>query len=421
MKKLLTLALLLITAQVNAQTPCNLFPRYDQEVFSNVDILIDIPFGSNVDYTGATQTLKMDIYQPQGDTLSVRPLIIFAHGGSFVAGDKSNSDQVNLCMAFAKRGYVTATVNYRLGIAFPIGAATATDAVYRAQQDMKAAIRFFRKDAATANQYKIDPSTVFIGGTSAGAFTALHTAYMNTYPELPSTIDTTALGPIEGNSGNPGYTTDVNAVINLCGAIGESTWIIPGDAPLCSMHGTADGTVPYGAQMLYLLGVIPIQVVNGSYAIHSYLNSSSLPGVMYTWYGAPHVPYDGNTVSAQAYLDTTLRFVSNFLYDYLGCTPSDTNPAPNTVYTTTSIHNSAATNSLFSAINPAGSEIILNGIQTEGILSIFDETGRKVRSQSLKQGNSRISIPCSDLENGLYFIHFECVNGVQMTKIMIRH
>ncbi len=419
MKKILPVFLILIASSVFGQSPCSLWPRYDQEVFPTLNISTNVSYGANIDHNGANYDLKMDIYQPAGDTLSQRPLIIFAHGGSFVAGDKANQDQVDLCTHFAKRGYVTATMNYRLGISFPINAATATDAVYRAMQDMKAAIRFFRKDAATLNDYKIDPSVIFIGGTSAGAFTALHTAYMNTYAELLPSIDTSALGDLDGNSGNPGYSSDVNAVINLCGALGDAAWIVPGDVPLCSMHGTADATVPYASQMLYLLGLVPIMVVDGSYSIHDYLNTFSHPAVMYTWDGAGHVPYDGGTPAALAYLDTTLRFVSNFLYTYQGCTPSSSDPQPNTIFTTTGLSSLAIANSV-SVTNPASTFISIKNIEPGSTVNVYDGRGRNVFSED-RNFSGTANISCGSWPDGIYIVHYESLNKNEAVKVNVRH
>ena len=127
--------LFIVNSTAKAQGLCNLAPRFDQEIFTTVNKTADVVYGANTDYQGANMILKMDIYQPDGDTMSQRPLIIFAHGGSFVAGDKSNGDQADLCTSFAKRGYICATINYRLGIAFPINSATATDAVEPATRD----------------------------------------------------------------------------------------------------------------------------------------------------------------------------------------------------------------------------------------------------------------------------------------------
>ena len=91
---------------------------------------------------------KMDIYLPDGDTATNRPVIIFIHGGSFYAGDKSQTDCEDFCRAFAKRGYVTASVNYRLvsfiNIAnFLTNHQTQYEAVLKATADVKSAIRYF--------------------------------------------------------------------------------------------------------------------------------------------------------------------------------------------------------------------------------------------------------------------------------------
>ena len=400
---------------------CSLFPRFDQEVFSTVLKTTDVVFGANSDYQGVNTILKMDIYQPASDTMSMRPLIIFAHGGSFIGGDKTNGDQVDLCNAFAKRGYVCATINYRLGFAFPINAASATDAVFRAVQDMKAAIRFFRKDAATTNIYKINPTIVFAGGTSAGAFMALHLAYLNTYAELPSTVDTSVIGNLDGNSGNPGYPWNVNAVINLCGALGDRHWVVPGDVPLVSMHGTADNTVPYSTAMLFLLGSFPIMVVDGSYAIHNYINTFNHPAEMYTYSGAPHVPFSGTSVANIAYMDTTVRFVSNFLYKYFGCTPSDPNPMQNT-FTTTGTPEFIADQEISLGLNPVNDFISLNQLdESQYVFTISNASGQVVLKSEKRAAEKRIEISVSNLSDGIYFLHYKGVNKSGVLKVIVLH
>ena len=54
----------------------------------------------------------MDIYTPDSDTASNRPLIIFIHGGSYLGGSKTEIDCIDFCEHFAKKGYVTASVNF---------------------------------------------------------------------------------------------------------------------------------------------------------------------------------------------------------------------------------------------------------------------------------------------------------------------
>lgn len=323
------LCLCLCVAKAQLITDCN-SGRYDSEIFPNVTVQSDVVYGANIDANGVNLQLKMDIYQPDGDTAALRPVLVMVHGGSFIAGSKVDNDVQEICTRFARRGYVCASIDYRLGIPFPIGEANAVRAVYRAVQDMKAAVRFFRQDAATNNAYRIDPAVIFGGGSSAGAFTAMHLAYLDDLSELPAQIDTTVLGGLEGNSGNPGYSSDIKAVVNLCGAMGDKNWILPGDEPLCSMHGTIDNTVPYATDMIYLAGAFPIMVVDGSYSVADHANQIGLDNTMYTFFGANHVPYALNAT----YMDTTVRFISNFLYRQLGCTPADPEPLANTFPTT---------------------------------------------------------------------------------------
>src|SRR6185295_15923294 len=86
--------------------------RYTSPIFSADSVTSNIQYGSNITYTGGTQNLQLDIYQPSGDTASIRPLIIIAHGGSFLFGTKTGTDVVPLCHDFAKMGYVVASINY---------------------------------------------------------------------------------------------------------------------------------------------------------------------------------------------------------------------------------------------------------------------------------------------------------------------
>jgi len=389
-------------------------PRYDTEVFPTVTVTNDVVFGSNTDVNGNAVSLTMDIYQPTGDTASIRPLIVWAHGGSFVSGTKADADVSSLCNHFAKRGYVCVSINYRLGIPLPPDQTGTTRAVYRAVQDMKAAIRFFRMDAATANLYHTDPNVIFAAGSSAGAVMALHLAYLDQPAELPSQIDTTLLGGIEGNSGNPGYPSTVNAIVNLCGALGDTTWMTPGDIPVCSMHGTADNIVPYATAMLYLFGAIPIMIVNGSHSVTERAMHIGIPNVMYTYYGQSHVPYAGST----AEMDTTVRFVSNFLYAYMGCTPSDPDPLPNTF--PTGIESPGWQESSLSVYpNPAADYIFVDTRSDLQKLDLVDVTGRVMKHVSQQPAHSKTKIDCSSFSPGIYFLVAEIIGQTISGKIIL--
>ena len=176
MKKIyyLTLAFIGIFGSVEAQTPCDL-GRYYTELFPTVTVTSAVPFGSNTNFLGTPTNLSMDIYEPTGDTETDRPLIVWAHGGSFIGGSRTDADVVALANAFAKRGFVCVSIDYRTGM-WPIDSVNAVKAVLRASQDMKASIRYFYQDKQTTNTYKIDTNNIINGGSSAGAVTALHLA-----------------------------------------------------------------------------------------------------------------------------------------------------------------------------------------------------------------------------------------------------
>ncbi len=388
--------------------------RYDQEVFSNVNVTSNIVYGSNLGQGGGTTTLTMDIYQPDSDTAAIRPLIVWAHGGSFVGGTKADPDVVSLCQHFAKRGYVCASIEYRLGVAFPPSALGTTQAVLRAVQDMKAAVRYFRQDAATANIYKIDSEFIVAGGSSAGAFTAMHLAYLNEVSEIPAGIDTTTLGNLEGNSGNPGYRSTVNAVVNLCGALGDKRYLQPGDIPLCSMHGNADATVPYATAIINFLGIFPIMQVDGSYSINAYADSIGVTNQMYTFFGADHVPY----LSSTTYMDTTVRFVSNFLYTRLGCTPTDPEPLPNTFNVNTSINEIARSFNVYP--NPSSGDFSIslsNSNDNIESIRIVDVTGRIIFSEKLN--SKQFIVDNNLLKAGTYFVSIK-IGSREETRMLLK-
>ena len=165
----------------------------------------------------------MDIYQPTGDALARRPVIIFAHQGGFVTGLRTDAYMVDVCTQFARLGYVTASIDYRLldfGTILGGGFDTVNIAksAIRGMQDLRAAVRFFRKDAATTNTYRVNPSYIVVGGSSAGGFAALEVGYLDKASEVPAYVGLAALGGIEGASGNPGYSSLPLAVLNLSGA-----------------------------------------------------------------------------------------------------------------------------------------------------------------------------------------------------------
>jgi len=164
-----------------------IFPLVDIESVPLVDIESDIVYGQNQTYADVTEELLVDVYQPIGDTTTLRPLVIFAHGGYFLGGDKADESVAPICTDLAKMGYVTASISYRLGIPLQLPLdAPFMEAIMRAVHDMRASVRYFRKTVAEdGNPYRINPDEIYVGGVSAGGFITLHLAYMDE-DELPS-------------------------------------------------------------------------------------------------------------------------------------------------------------------------------------------------------------------------------------------
>jgi dienelactone hydrolase len=291
--------LLSLQLQTKAQTTaCDSF-RYTSDVFVDADESLNVLFGNNTTVGGNNQDLFMDVFEPQGDTLSKRPTIVLAFGGSFIGGNKD--DVHDLCLYYTRKGYVAVAVDYRLYdgpfIPFP-NAAVMTDEVVKAVSDMKAAIRYLRQDAATNNFYKIDTNKIFAGGISAGGILASHLAYLdstdNYDSEIASAIATN--GGWNGNSSsNFQYSSEVQGVINFSGALKEASYIDNNAPPLFSVHDDNDGTVPYAAGSATIFG-FPIIALEGSSLMHERADSMNVYNRLITIPSSSgHVSYFGGS------------------------------------------------------------------------------------------------------------------------------
>ena len=231
-------ATLMISVNIHAQDR----QRFRDQIFPGIDSVVDLSYGRALNLKGEMEELKLDIFKPPADdTLKRRPVLLFIHGGGFVNGNRKLAMGRRICEIFAQKGFVTASISYRLGVADPKTDDHYLEAMYRAQQDGRGAIRYLRSRAA---EFGIDTTQIFVTGTSAGAMTSLGLAYMDEY-EVPAGIDKYKWGSLEGNSGPAGYSSKVQGVINCWGALPDTAWIDEGDAPLFNTGGTADKTVPY--------------------------------------------------------------------------------------------------------------------------------------------------------------------------------
>lgn len=309
MKSKIYTTLFLTVAVLVANAQCG--QRYKDMIFSNVTVT------SNVTYsTSNGTTLKLDVYEPTGDTASMRPLIVLAHGGSFISGTKTDDNVVTqMCNNFAKRGYVTASIDYRLGNAVQmyLDSGYAIETVLKALSDGKSAIRFFRKDAATTNTYRINPNIILAGGNSAGAVLYMHSIYVDSVGELTPLLQNiiNQNGGFEGNSGNDGYSSEIQGLINCAGGLNIPELVGPGSKPSANFHGDQDATVPYNCAL----------AVNASVRVR--LCGLGVIEPLYQQYGITHVskvyPGDGHVPwqSNQTKFTEVDTMTANFFYQLI--------------------------------------------------------------------------------------------------------
>ncbi len=176
------LSLIMISYSIFSYGQCN--GRYQTEIFNTVSV-------STVNYSDVYNDSyhKMDIYTPDGDTVTNRPVIIYLHGGVFTTGNKNLPDCVDFCIAYAKKGYVAISANYRLSsnpVLFALDTEEQYNTVLKSVSDIKAAVRYLRKGHDNGNSIGILPDGIFLAGYSAGAVLAIHLDYLDEISDLPT-------------------------------------------------------------------------------------------------------------------------------------------------------------------------------------------------------------------------------------------
>jgi len=258
--------------------------------------------------------LKMDIYLPKNDTLSRRPLIMFIHGGAFYFGSKNDLSIVEWCKHYAELGYVTASINYRVG--FQPSLSGIERAGYRAVQDAHAAMRYL---VANQETYRIDTSMIFVGGSSAGAITSLNLGYM-TEETRPSTTykkgSSRDLGPIETSGNELKNTFTLKGIVDMWGAVSTLDVLKSNNIPIIAFHGNADKIVPYDYNYPFTgaksLKKVLFNKMYGSSCIVEEAPKYNIWARLHTfdgWDHSPHVNKDGS-------LNENFYFIQNKMDEF---------------------------------------------------------------------------------------------------------
>lgn len=278
-----------------------------------VNVAADVPAGvrvhKDIEYARVgDRPLLLDLYVPAQQTGPL-PGLIFIHGGGWKSGHKE--DYRIYPQRFAAKGYVAATIEYRLS----------DEATYPAAvHDAKAAVRWMRTEAET---WQVDPERLGVIGASAGAHLAMMVAYSSDVPRL------------DGPSRHPGVSSRVHAVVNLYGPtdltsdfvrkneqaggltrrfLGGSLddrmelyqeaspvrYVSPDDPPTLILHGTIDDLVP----------------IDQADLLAAKLGEAGVPYVYDRLPGWPHA-----MDLSQAVNDRCVWFLERFLRRYLQQSP----------------------------------------------------------------------------------------------------
>lgn len=318
MKKLLHLFILFV-GYGNTYSQC-ISSRYLDTIYPNVTKTTQILYGNADPYLGLSQNLYLDFYEPTGDTLRYRPLIIYAFGGAFLIGDKNQPPIPEYCNHFAKAGYAVAAIDYRIGFN-TLSTGSCERAVVRAVQDLRAAIRFLSQRAI---QFNIDTSAIFLTGSSAGCIAGLHSAFMRE-SEVPISSHGITLEPQDLQcidcSGNADFNKRVpkpRGILNHWGAILDTNFITSlseDNIPVLSIHGDADPLVPYEYGPPFSFPVFPN--VYGSKPIHQRLTQLGIKNELIPLHNYLHETWLTN----REVLDTAFTREKPFMYGILKPNP----------------------------------------------------------------------------------------------------
>ncbi len=388
------LAFLLGLGTLNAQ----IGERYASQVFDEVTTLSEIPFSSAVRIgDDSPTTLYFDFYEPTGDTLTARPLVITVFGGAFVAGSRDYIDMVTYCTRLAEHGYAAASIDYRLLSFFSISAQNLVRDAYMAAQDVSSAIRFFKANSA---EYRIDTNNIFLLGNSAGSIASLHAMFMTEEERPAETFESPDLGGIHssGFAEYAGFSPRVSGGVIHWGGVMDTTVIDSAEyVSICMIHGTEDATVPYDSGYCFSsLASFVMPFMYGSHPIANYLSSIGIEDYeFHPFEGEEHCFYLNTFYQLiDEKFDTCFNITRNFLYNHLQF------PDPS------SIEDHSSNNNISLYPNPVSRSFTLSTDKLDNgqtyHIEIMNSLGQVVKSESRDFSNPVFNV--SDLSSGVYYI-----------------
>lgn len=464
----------------------------DQFTFSVDSNLV---YGTAPDYLGNPVTLTLDLYKPLGNTDGARPLLVLVHGGTWLGGCKADaiSGVVALARAFAGRGYVVASVDYRLGWhkddyvptpagppvwpsaylgLYPADTLEIVRALYRAQQDVKGAIRWLK---GRSDLDSTCAENTFVGGESAGGFTALAVAFLDRPEEKPASCGAIAdapmpganllnqtgygcavqtwtptavmlqrpdLGPIDGTLNLNGTDAHVRAVASLFGGLPTDAfvqdWWQGVDTPAVYLfHQSCDGIVPFNIGRPYQtmsgycnLGATPwhynYPITEGSNAIKNAFQAMPHPPVFTTDFTTCD-PFNSDLA-----LFECIRYGDNGSYHapgnivqrasniagFLEPLASDVSAC----LSTGSIVNARVEPRVFPI--PAAERVHIHAVGLRGkvLLTLVAMDGRSVQQEVIPNAQGQVEFPIGkEVPDGTYLLRYSTPTGAGAVRVMVKH
>ena len=440
---------------------------YTQDQFGNT-VEEDIFYGVEVNYAGVMDSLFLDIYKPTGDPNCKRPVMVLVHGGAWVAGTKQDPAIVSIAERMAKKGWVVASIKYRLGthkaanydmywacnnqLSAPCGyiadSAEIYRAIYRGMQDAKGAIRFMK---SRHNIDSTDIHNVFIAGESAGGFVALATAFVDDNSEKPAdafaianapnpdtdltscnpantSLSRPDLGDIDGTLHTGTYDATVKGVGSIYGGLLDLDVIDADDDVVTYLfHQGSDVVVHYNYGRL--LGRTSFECyaaagnicqpyyfypfAYGGDGIKQHLNGMTNPPAFQADI-ISNYSYNGNCLSNGHSIDNITLRTQNMVELFAPVIAvSGNDPAANCTVSGVEDFNTK----FIIYPNPVvNSKFTIEASEIMDDVTIFDMTGRRVFTRIIK--SEKIEIPAVTLgTTGIYIVQVKMNNKVQYLKL----